>query len=30
MKIKDEKFKVEDLDKYIEESIGGEFINSCS
>jgi hypothetical protein len=30
MKIKDEKFKVEDLVKYIEESIGGETIIACA
>ena len=30
MKIKDEKFKVEDLVKYIEESIGGEKIIACA
>jgi len=30
MKIKDGKFKVEDLVKYIEESIGGETIIACA
>ena len=30
MKIKDEKFKVEDLVKYIEESFCGETIIACA